>query len=75
MTFAVPKEPTSPIVPLITATITIGFGTSVSNFVPVISSVTNVSYAMLLIQPYFLTGNQSEHPMIQVQTSAGSGLK
>ncbi len=61
--------------PLITATITIGFGTSVSNFVPVISNVTNVSAAMLLIQPYFLTGNQSEHLMIEVNTSAGAGLK
>ena len=61
--------------PLITATITIGFGTSVSNFVPVVSNVTNISYAMLLIQPYFLTGNQSNHLMIEVNTSAGSGLK
>ena len=61
--------------PLITATITIGFGTSVSNFVPVVSNVTNISYAMLLIQPYFLTGNQSEHLMIEVNTSAGAGLK
>ena len=61
--------------PLITATITIGFGTSVSNFVPVVSNVTNISYAMLLIQPYFLTGNQSNHLMIEVNTSTGSGLK
>lgn len=61
--------------PLIKATITIGFGTSVSNFVPVVSNVTNISYAMILIQPYFLTGNQSNHLMIEINTSAGSGLK
>ncbi len=60
--------------PLIKATITIGFGTSVSNFVPVVSNVTNISYAMLLIQPYYLTGNQSEHLMIEVNNSA-PGLK
>ena len=60
--------------PLIKATITIGFGTSVSNFVPIVSNVTNISYAMLLIQPYYLTGNQSEHLMIEVNTSA-PGLK
>jgi hypothetical protein len=60
--------------PLIKATITIGFGTSVSNFVPVVSNVTNISYAMLLIQPYYLTGNQSEHLMIEINTTAGSGL-
>lgn len=60
--------------PLIKATITIGFGTSVSNFVPVVSNVTNISYAMLLIQPYYLTGNQSDHLMIEVNNTA-PGLK
>ncbi len=63
------------VAPVITATISIGFGTSPSNFVPLVSNVTNISYAMFLIQPYYLTGNQSAHLMIEINTTAGSGLK
>jgi hypothetical protein len=50
--------------------ITIGYGTSPANFVPLAYATVNGSSVSFTIQPQYLTGNQSKYLMIRISSSS-----
>jgi hypothetical protein len=52
--------------------ITIGYGTSPANFVPLAYATVNGSSVSFTIQPQYLTGNQSKYLMIRISSSSTS---
>jgi hypothetical protein len=52
--------------------ITIGYGTSPANFVPLAYATVNGSTVSFTIQPQYLTGNQSKYLMIRISSSGTS---
>ena len=61
----------SPLV-VIPTQITIGYGTSPANFVPLAYATVNGSTVSFTIQPQYLTGNQSKYLMIRISSSGTS---
>ena len=52
--------------------ITMGYGTSPANFVPLAFATVNGSTVSFTIQPQYLTGNQSKYLMIRISSSSTS---